>query len=143
MVSHALRGATIYVCVKGISYDLRFKAWHSQFHASFVHGCSLGAEELKNEKDMTQELTNAIKNYVNLLPDLFASPNDSGRLLMVAYQLVMNEERIDEEFDNLFMEILSGKFKDYSQDAIISFIKIGEKNYVTSSLSLTNCRLWA
>lgn len=70
---------------------------------------------------MTQELTNAVENYVNLLPDLYASPNDSDRLLIIAYQLVVNEERMDEEFDNLFMEILSGKFKDYSQNAVISF----------------------
>lgn len=75
----------------------------------------------KMKKDMTQELTNAVENYVNLLPYLYASPNDNDRLLIVAYQLVMNEERMDEEFDDLFVEILTRKFKDYSQDAIISF----------------------
>ena len=38
MVSHAQRGATIYVFCYRYSYDLRFKAWHSQFHASFSEG---------------------------------------------------------------------------------------------------------
>ena len=90
---------------------------------------------------MTQELINAVENYVNLLPDLYASPNDSNRLLMVAYQLVMSEERMDEEFENLFIDILSGKFKDYSKDVIISFYQNRRKElcnfkYVIDKLQL-------
>ena len=92
---------------------------------------------------MTQELINAVENYVNLLPDLYASPNDSDRLMMVAYQIVINEEQVDEEFERFFVDILHRRFRDYSKNAILDFYQnrreeIGNFVYVIDKMKTLN-----
>ena len=92
---------------------------------------------------MKQELINAVENYVKLLPDLYVSPNDSDRLMMIAYQIVMDEENEDEEFKRCFVDILHRKFRDYSEDAILDFYQnrkeeIGNYVYVIDKMKTLN-----
>ena len=69
---------------------------------------------------MSPKLKEAIKTYVQLLPDLYYSANDINRLLMVAYQLEINDDHFD-DFKHCFWETLSERFDNYEEKDVVDF----------------------
>ena len=70
---------------------------------------------------MNQELKNSINTYVSLLPDMYSSPNDDGRLVRIAYEFEITGAKFDDEFEVFFVDALSQKFKNYSKKTIEEF----------------------
>ena len=70
---------------------------------------------------MSPKTKEAIQTYVQLLPDLYYSANDINRLLMVAYQLEINDDHFDDDFKKCFWETLSEKFDNYVENDILDF----------------------